>query len=71
MDEMNIRSSFLQEAVANMIEKLVEQKTGYRPDIHFNDPIRLSYDGDKAVAHLNLDLELKRDDLEGMLRGLI
>lgn len=71
MDEMNIRSSFLQEAVANMIEKLIEQKTGYRPDIHFNDPIRLSYDGDKAVAHLNLDLELKREDLEGMLQGLM
>ena len=71
MDEMNIRSSFLQEAIANMIEKLIDQKTGYRPDIHFNDPIRLSYDGDKAVAHLNLDLELKRDDLEGMLRGLM
>lgn len=71
MDEMNIRSSFLQEAVANMIEKLISQKTGCRPEIHFNDPIHMSCDGDKAEAHLNLDLELKRGDLEGMLRGLM
>ena len=71
MHEMNIRSSFLQEAIANMIEKLIDQKTGYRPDIHFNDPIRITYDGEKAVAHVNLDLELKREDLEGMLQGLM
>ncbi len=71
MDEMNIRSSFLQEAIANLIEKLISQKAGFRPDIHFNDPIRVTYDGEKALAHVNLDLELKREDLEGLLQGLM
>ena len=38
------------------IENLISRKTGYRPVIRFNDPIRISYDGDKALAHLNLDI---------------
>lgn len=70
MDEMNIRSNFLQDAIANMIEKLISQKTGYRPEIQFNDPIRMNYDGDKATVHLNMDVELKREDLETLLKKL-
>ena len=70
MDEMNIRSNFLQDAIANMIEKLISQKTGYRPEIQFNDPIRMNYDGDKAAVHLNMDVELKREDLETLLKKL-
>ena len=40
MDEMNIQSKVLQDAIANTIERLISQKTGYRPEIQFNDPIR-------------------------------
>ena len=53
-----------------MIEKLISQKTGYRPEIRFNDPIRMNYDGDKAAVHLNMDVELKREDLETLLKKL-
>ena len=70
MDEMNIRSGFLQDAIANMIEKIISQKTGYRPEIQFNDPIRMNYDGDIAKLHLNIDVELKREDLETLLKKL-
>ena len=71
MDEMNIRSSFLQDAVANMIEKLISKKIGYRPEIQFNDPIKMNDDGDKATVHLNMDVELKKEDLEGLINKLV
>ena len=70
MDEMNIRSSLLQGAIANLIEKKISQKTGWRPKIQFMDPIRVAYDGDKATAHVNVDVELKKEDLEMLLKKL-
>ena len=71
MDEMNIRSAFLQDAAANMIEKVISQKIGARPEIQFNDPIQMSYDGDKAKGHLNFDVELKKEDLEMLIKKLV
>ena len=71
MDEMNIRSNFLQEAIANTIEKIISQKAGYRPEIQFTDPIRMNYDGDKATVHVSVDIELKKEDLEALLKKLM
>ena len=71
MDEMNIRSSFLQDAFANMIEKLISQKTGCRPEILFKDPIQMNYDGDKATVHLCFDVEMKKEDLETLVKKLV
>ena len=71
MDEMNIRSAFLQDAAANMIEKGIRQKIGARPDIQFNNQIQMSYDGDKAKVHLNFDVELKKEDLEMLIKKLV
>ena len=71
MDEMNIRSSFLQNAIADMIEKIISQKNGYRPEISFNDPIQLNYDGDKAMVHVSMDVELRKEDLETLLKKLM
>ena len=70
MDEVNIRSSLLQNAIAGIIGKVVRQKTGYHPQIQFNDGIRITYDGDKAKVHLNVDAELKKEDLEALIRKL-
>ena len=70
MDEVNIRSSLLQNAIAGIIEKVVRQKTGYHPQIQFNDPIQIRYDGDKAKVHLNFDAELSKEDLEELIRKL-
>ena len=47
MDEVNIRSSLFQNAIAGIIE-----------------------DGDKAKVHLNVDAELKKEDLEALIRKL-
>ena len=70
MDEVNIRSSLFQNAIAGIIEKVVREKTGYHPQIQFNDGIRITYDGDKAKVHLNVDAELKKEDLEALIRKL-
>ena len=70
MDEVNIRSSLFQNAIASIIEKVVREKTGYHPQIHFNDGIRITYDGDKAKVHLNVDAELEKEDLEALIRKL-
>ena len=70
MDEVNIRSSLFQNTIAGIIEKVVREKTGYHPQIQFNDGIRITYDGDKAKVHLNVDAELKKEDLEALLRKL-
>ena len=70
MDEVNIRSSLFQNTIASIIEKVVREKTGYHPQIQFNDGIRITYDGDKAKVHLNVDAELKKEDLEALLRKL-
>ncbi len=71
MDEVNIRSSLLQNAVAGIITKVIREKTGYHPQLQFNDGIRITYDGDKAKVHLNVDAELKKEDLEAILRKLV
>ena len=70
MDVVNITSSLFQNAIADIIEKLVRQKTGCHPQIQFNDPIHISYDGNKAKVHLNLDAELEKEDLEALIRKL-
>ena len=71
MDEVNIRSGLLQNAIAGVIEKVVSKKTGYHPKIHFNDALQITYDGDKAKVHLNVDAELDKTDLEAILKKLV
>lgn len=71
MDEVNIRSSLMQNAIAGIIKKLIRQKTGYDPELRFNDPIQLTFDGDKANVHLNIDAELNKEDLQALIKKLV
>ena len=71
MDEVNIRSGFLQGIIVKIIKKVVKQKTGYNPELRFNDPIQVIFDGDKVKIHLNLDAELGKDDLQKILKDLV
>ena len=70
MDEVNIRLSLLQNAIAAVITKVVREKTGFHPQIRFNDEIHITYDGDRAKVHLNVDAELGKEDLEAIIRKL-
>ena len=71
MDEVNIKSELLQNAIAGIFEKVVRQKTGYHPQIQFNDAIRITYDGTKAKVYLNINAELDRSDLEALISKLV
>ncbi len=71
MDEVNIRSNLMQNAIAGIIQRVVRQKTGYHPQIRFNDPIHITYDGDRAKVHMNIDAELEKEDLEALIRKLM
>lgn len=71
MDEVNIRTGFIQGIVVKIIKKVVKQKTGYDPELRFNDPIQMIFDGDKVKVHLNIDAELKKEDLQKILKDLV
>lgn len=71
MDEINIRTGFFQGIIIKVIKKVIRQKTGYSPELQFNDPIQVNFDGDKVKVHLNLDVELGKDDLQKILKDLV
>ena len=71
MDEINIRTGFFQGIIVKIIKKVIRQKTGYNPDLRFNDPIQVNFDDDKVKVHLNLDVELGKDDLQKILKDLV
>ena len=71
MDEVNIRSGWMQSVIAKIIKKAVKQKTGYDPELRFNDPIQVIFDGDKVKVHLNIDAELRKEDLQDILKKLV
>ena len=71
MDEVTIKTGFMQGILVKIIKKIVKEKTGYYPELQVNDPIKLSFDGDKVKIHLNLDAELRKEDLQDMLKNLV
>ena len=71
MDEVNIKTGFMQAVIAKIIKKVIKQKTGYDPNLMFNDPIQMIFDGDKIKVHLNFDAELRKEDLQRILKDLV
>lgn len=71
MDEMKISTGFMQKLIANIIKKTVKKKTGYAPDLQFNDPIRVIFDEEKFKLHVNLDVELSKEELSILLANLL
>ena len=71
MDEVNIGSNFIQGIIVKIIKKVIRQKTGYYPELQFNDPINLKFDGDKVRIHLNIDAEIRKEDLQDMIKNLV
>ena len=71
MDEINIRTGFFKAIIAKVIKRTIRQKTGYNPELWFNDPIQVNFDGNKVKVHLNLDIELGKDDLQRILKDLV
>lgn len=71
MDEVNIETGFMQWIIAKIIKKVIKQKTGYDPNLTFNDPIQMIFDDNKIKVHLNFDAELRKEDLQRILKDLV
>ena len=71
MDEVNIKSGFMQAILVRIIKKVIKEKTGYYPDLQFNDAIKLSFDDEKVRVHLNIDAELRKEDFQDIIKNLV
>lgn len=72
MDEINVSTKFMRRLIAGAIEKTVSKKLGVKPSFQFNDPIKVTYDENGgAYLHLNLDVMMGKEELEGLLETLI
>lgn len=71
MDEVNIKSNFIQGIIIKIIKKVIKQKTGLNLELGFIEPIHVIFDGDKAKIHLNIDAELGKEDLQKLLKDLV
>ena len=70
MDEMKIGSKFLQGILTKLIHSLLKKKLGVDADISFNDPITVTFDGEKAHLHVSADAALDKSDLDKLLKDL-
>ena len=71
MDEMHIGSKYLQGIISKIIKSVIRKKLGVEADVQFNDPISVTFDGEKANVHVNVNATLGRDDLDKLLKDLI
>lgn len=71
MDEMKIASGFMQGTLSRIIRKLVLKKLGIEPNLKFEDPISVKFDGEKATVHLNVTASLSKEDLSKLLKDLV
>ena len=71
MDEMIIRTNFMQTIIAKIIRKVIKQKTGCNAELKFNDPIQVSFDDDKVKLHISAELSLDKEDLQKLLKDLV
>lgn len=71
MDEMVIRTKFIQKILASKIGSIVEKNLGFTPDISFNDPIKLTVDETgKTNLHLNIDISCAEDMFDSLLKKI-
>ncbi len=69
MDEMKIESKFTAGIVSKLVERFVHKKFGYDVDVELNKFRTTIIDG-KTHLHLDLDIELEKDELDKLLGGI-
>ena len=71
MDERRIGSKYLQGIISKIIKSVIRKRLGVEADVQFNDPITVSFDGENANVHVNLNATLSRNDLDKLLKDII
>ena len=69
MDEMKIASAFTRNIVSRLIRMVLRKKTGYDIDIRLSEFTITVIDGN-AHIHLDVDAELKKDELIKILKTI-
>ena len=62
MDEMNIVSKFMTKIMSSILAKALEKQFGCKVDLRLNE-LKVKFDGAKALAHLDIDAELRTADI--------
>jgi len=69
MDEMRLESKFTTGLVSKIARKAVRTKLGYDVDIQLNK-LRTTVIDDKTHVHLDVDLELTKEELDKLLKSI-
>lgn len=69
MDEMKIESKFAAGIASKIVKKAVKNKLGYEVDVQLNK-FRTVVMDDKMHVHLDVDLELSKEDLNKLLNSI-
>ena len=66
---MKIESKFITGIVSKIVKKVVRDKLGYHIDIQLNG-LRTTVIDDKTHVHLDVDLELTKEELNKLLKSI-
>lgn len=69
MDEMKLESKFTTGIASKIIKRAVKNKLGYDVDVTLNK-FRTVLMDDKTHVHLDVDLELSKEDLNKLLESI-
>lgn len=69
MDEMKIESKFTAGIASKIVKKAVKNKLGYEVNVQLNK-FRTVVMDDKTHVHLDVDLELSKEDLNKLLNSI-
>ncbi len=70
MDEMRIESKFMTAIVSRFVKKMVRDKLGYDVGVHLNGLRTTVLENDKTHLHLDVDLELTKEELNKLLKNI-
>lgn len=62
MDDINIVSKFITKIVSGIIAKALEKQLGCKINLEFNE-IKIKFDGNRALAHFDLNAEIRTADI--------
>lgn len=68
MDEMNIISKFTTAIVSKVAKVVIKKKLGVDMDIWLKE-MKITVNDGNTHAHLDIDVELSKDELKKILKG--
>lgn len=69
MDEMKLESKWIRGLASKLIKKILRDKSGCNVDVQLNN-FRTTVIDEKTHVHLDIDLELSKDELDKLLKGI-